>query len=151
MLLISGRELMFGETDGSSFPNGGLRTTHSAGGYLCIDSTSPIFLRGDCIFIPACLVSYKGHALDEKTPLLRAGDALSREGVRLLNLLGYKVKSLQSNIGLEQELFLIPREAYLRRPDLQLCGRTVLGKMPPRGQELGDHCEYQTPLYKMVS
>jgi len=80
-------------------------------------------------------------ALDEKTPLLRSGDALSREGSRLLGLLGYKVKGLQSMIGLEQELFLISREAFLRRPDLQLTGRTITGRMPARGQELCDHCE----------
>lgn len=75
-----GKNLLKGETDGSSYPNGGLRATHRAGGYLSVDPTSPIFLRGDTIFIPACLVSYYGHALDEKTPLLRASDALSREG-----------------------------------------------------------------------
>lgn len=79
--------------------------------------------------------------IDEKTPLLRAGDALSREGTRLLKLLGFEVKSLQSMIGLEQELFLISREAFLRRPDLQLTGRTVIGRLPPRGQELSDHCK----------
>mgnify|MGYP006185926843 CR=1 FL=1 len=99
---FKGTDLLAGETDGSSYPNGGLRTTHEAGGYLAIDPTSPIFLRGDSIFVPACFVSYKGAALDEKTPLLRASDAMSREGVRLLGLLGYKVKSLVSNIGLEQ-------------------------------------------------
>jgi glutamine synthetase len=117
----------------------GLRATHRAGAYLSVDPTSPIFLRGDTIFIPACLVSYYGHALDEKTPLLRASDALSKEGTRLLDLLGYKVKSLQANIGLEQEFFFVPRTAFLKRPDLQLAGRTVLGKFPPRGQEMSDH------------
>ena len=98
-----------GETDGSSYPNGGLRATHAAGGYLAVDPTSPIFLRGDTIFIPSCLVSYYGHALDEKTPLLRATDALSREGARLLNLLGYKggVEGLTVNIGLEQVLYYL--------------------------------------------
>lgn len=138
-----GKNLLKGETDGSSYPNGGLRATHRAGGYLALDSTSPIFLRGDTVFIPSCLVSYYGHALDEKTPLLRAIDALSREGVRLLRLLGYNVSSLRANIGLEQEFFFVPRTAYNRRPDLQLAGRTVMGKMPPRGQELGDH--YMAP------
>jgi glutamine synthetase len=78
--LLVGKNLLKGETDGSSYPTGGLRATHRAGGYLSVDPTSPIFLRGDTIFIPACLVSYYGHALDEKTPLLRASDALSREG-----------------------------------------------------------------------
>jgi glutamine synthetase len=138
---FKGKDLMKGETDGSSYPNGGLRATHTAGGYLSIDPTSPIFLRGDTIFIPACFVSYHGHALDEKTPLLRASDALTKEGARLLNLLGFKggVTSLQTNIGLEQELFLVPRDQYLKRPDLQLTGRTVLGNFPARGQEMCDH------------
>lgn len=140
---FKGKNLLKGETDGSSYPNGGLRATHRAGAYLTVDPTSPIFLRGDTIFIPSCLVSYYGHALDEKTPLLRASDALSREGARLLTLLGYKVKGLQANIGLEQELFLIPRTAYNRRVDLQMSGRTVMGRMPPRGQELSDH--YMAP------
>ena len=87
---FKGKNILKGETDGSSYPNGGLRATHRAGGYLTVDPTSPIFLRGDTIFIPACLVSYYGHVLDEKTPLLRASDALSKEGARLLNLLGFK-------------------------------------------------------------
>eukprot|EP00600_Ochromonadales_sp_CCMP1393_P006390 CAMPEP_0174968086 /NCGR_PEP_ID=MMETSP0004_2-20121128/7934_1 /TAXON_ID=420556 /ORGANISM="Ochromonas sp., Strain CCMP1393" /LENGTH=678 /DNA_ID=CAMNT_0016217271 /DNA_START=128 /DNA_END=2164 /DNA_ORIENTATION=- len=140
---FKGRDLLKGETDGSSYYNGGLRATHTAGGYLSIDPTSPIFLRGDTIFIPACFVSYFGHALDEKTPLLRSGDALTREGTRLLGLLGYKVKSLDTMIGLEQELFLIHRDAYKKRPDLQLSGRTVMGKMAARGQEMSDH--YMAP------
>ena len=120
---FKGKNILKGETDGSSYPNGGLRATHRAGAYLSVDATSPIFLRGDTIYIPACMVSYYGHALDEKTPLLRASDLLSKEGARLLNLLGYKgVTGVQANIGLEQELFLIPRDAYLKRPDLQLTG-----------------------------
>ena len=114
---------------------------HRAGGYLTVDPTSPIFLRGDTIFIPACLVSYYGHALDEKTPLLRASDALSKEGARLLGFKG--IKSLQAELGLEQEFFFVPRNAFLARPDLQLAGRAVIGKMPPRGQELSDH--YMAP------
>lgn len=133
------KNLLKGETDGSSYPSGGLRATHAAGGYLAVDPTSPTFLRGDTIFIPSCLVSYFGHALDEKTPLLRSYDALSTQGKRLLNLLGYKVSGLRANIGLEQEFFLVDREYYLKCPDLQLAGRTVIGRMPPRGQELGDH------------
>jgi glutamine synthetase len=100
---FKGKNILKGETDGSSYPNGGLRATHTAGAYLSVDPTSPIFLRGDTIFIPASMVSYYGHALDEKTPLLRASDALSKQGARLLNLLGYKsVKGLSANIGLEQ-------------------------------------------------
>jgi len=140
---FDGKMLLKGETDGSSYPNGGLRQTHSAAAYLSIDTTSPIFLRGDAIFIPACMVSYHGHALDEKTPLLRASEYMSEHGTRLLSLLGYKVKGLITNIGLEQELFLIPRDAFNKRLDLQLTGRTVIGRMPPRGQEMKDH--YMAP------
>jgi len=136
---LKGKDIMQGETDGSSFQNGGLRDTHCAGGYLAVDPTSPIFLRGDTIFIPAALASYYGHALDEKTPLLRSNDALSREGSRLLKLLGFEVEGLQSNIGLEQEFFLVPRDAFLKRIDLQLTGRTVMGQDAPRGQEMCDH------------
>ena len=141
---FKGKNLLYGETDGSSYLNGGLRGTHCAGGYLTIDPTSPIFLRGDTIFIPAALTSYHGEALDEKTPLLRASDALSKEGARLLGNLGYKVDGLTANIGLEQEIFLIPRDAYIRRMDLQLTGRTVMGKDAPRGQEMCDH--YMAPF-----
>jgi glutamine synthetase len=140
---FQGRNLLFGETDGSSYMNGGLRSTHAAGSYLVIDATSPIFLRDDTIFIPACLTSYTGLALDEKLPLLKAADALSREGVRLLALLGHKTDRVIANIGLEQELFFVDRGAYRKRPDLQMCGRTVLGKDPPRGQEMSDH--YMAP------
>jgi glutamine synthetase len=139
---FSGKQLLRGETDGSSYPSGGLRATHTAAAYLTADASSPIFLRGDTIFIPACMVSFRGHAIDEKLPLLRSGDALSREGARLLNHLGFNVKGLQTMIGLEQELFLIPRDQYLKRPDLQLAGRTVLGRNPPRGQEMCDHCKF---------
>jgi glutamine synthetase len=136
---FKGKNLLYGETDGSSYMNGGLRGTHAAGGYLTIDPTSPVFLRGDTIFIPAALASFHGDALDEKTPLLRACDALSREGARLLGHLGFKTTGLTMNIGLEQEFFLVPRDAYLRRTDLQFAGRTVMGKDAPRGQEMCDH------------
>jgi glutamine synthetase len=139
-----GETLVKGETDGSSYPNGGLRATHTAGGYTIIDPTSPIFMRGDTIHIPCVFISWTGHALDEKTPLLRAEQAMSREGVRLLKNLGYNVKGLQSNIGLEQEFFLIPRDSFARRLDLQMTGRTILGKNAPRGQEMCDH--YFAPL-----
>lgn len=142
---FKGKTLVKGETDGSSYPNGGLRGTHCAGGYLAVDTSSPIFLRGDTIFIPSILVSYYGAALDEKTPLLRANAALDKQGSRLLKKLGLDTSSgIQTNIGLEQEIFLIPRDAYYRRPDLQLTGRTVIGKNAPRGQEMCDH--YMAPL-----
>ena len=101
---FDGGDLVKGETDGSSYPNGGLRATHTAGGYLAIDTSSPIFLRGDTIFIPAVFVSYYGMALDEKTPLLRANEAMSNHGKRLLKLLGLDCGGLKANIGLEQEI-----------------------------------------------
>ena len=142
---FKGKDLIKGETDGSSYPNGGLRGTHCAGGYLCIDPSSPIFLRGDTMFIPSAFVSYYGAALDEKTPLLRANAALNKQGCRLLKHLGLDVSDgLGANIGLEQEIFLIPREAYYKRPDIQLTGRTIMGKDAPRGQEMCDH--YMAPL-----
>jgi len=140
---FKGKDLIRGETDGSSFPNGGLRATHTAGGYLALDTSSSIFLRGDVVFIPSAFVSYYGAALDEKTPLLRANEAMSLEGCRLLKLLGVPESKLEgglvANIGLEQEFFLVPREHYLRRLDLQMSGRTVMGKFAPRGQEMCDH------------
>eukprot|EP00586_Coscinodiscus_wailesii_P001590 CAMPEP_0172484610 /NCGR_PEP_ID=MMETSP1066-20121228/12143_1 /TAXON_ID=671091 /ORGANISM="Coscinodiscus wailesii, Strain CCMP2513" /LENGTH=707 /DNA_ID=CAMNT_0013249255 /DNA_START=68 /DNA_END=2191 /DNA_ORIENTATION=+ len=140
---FKGKTLVKGETDGSSYPNGNLRATHQAGGYLAVDTSSPIFLRGDTIFIPSCLVSYYGKALDEKTPLLRANEALNKEGTRLLKHLGFEAGSVKTNIGLEQEFFLVQREDFYRRPDLQLTGRTIMGKNAPRGQEMCDH--YMAP------
>lgn len=141
---FKGKNLVKGETDGSSYPNGGLRATHKAGGYLAIDTSSPIFLRGDTVFIPSAFVSYYGEALDEKTPLLRANAALSKQGKRLLKHLGLEIDGVKANIGLEQELFFIPRDEYYKRPDLQLTGRTIMGKLAPRGQEMCDH--YMAPL-----
>mmetsp|Transcript_21111 Transcript_21111/g.44358 ORF Transcript_21111/g.44358 Transcript_21111/m.44358 type:complete len:713 (-) Transcript_21111:464-2602(-) len=142
---FKGKTLVKGETDGSSFPNGGLRGTHCAGGYLAVDTSSPILCRGDTIFIPSAFVSYYGSALDEKTPLLRSNSALDKNGSRLFGLLGGDASSgVQANIGLEQEIFLIPREEFYRRPDLQLTGRTIMGKNAPRGQEMCDH--YMAPL-----
>jgi len=142
---FKGKTLVKGETDGSSYPNGGLRGTHQAGGYLAVDTSSPIFLRGDTIFIPSVFVSYYGAALDEKTPLLRANAAIDKHGSRLFSALGLDASSgIVTNIGLEQEIFLIEREDYYRRPDLQLTGRTLIGKDAPRGQEMCDH--YMAPL-----
>jgi glutamine synthetase len=142
---FDGKNLIKGETDGSSYPNGGLRATHQAGGYLALDTSSPIFLRGDTVFIPSAFVSYYGAALDEKTPLLRSNAALSKQGKRLLKHLGLDIgdREVVSNIGLEQEFFLVPREQYYRRPDLQLAGRTIMGRDAPRGQEMCDH--YMAP------
>jgi len=146
---FEGEQLLQGETDGSSYPNGGMRATHTAGGYLSIDPLSPIFLREDTIFIPAAFVSYNGDALDEKTPLHRATQAMSKEGTRLLKLMGYAVDGLINNIGLEQEIFLVPRHAFYRRPDLQFTGRTITGKQPARGQEMSDH--YMAPISRATT
>jgi len=145
---FTGSELIQGETDGSSYQNGGLRATHTAGGYTSLDPTSPIFIRGDTVFIPTVFVSWHGVALDEKTPLLKSMKSVSTEGCRLLKLLGVEVGGIIPNIGLEQEFFLIPREAYYQRPDLQMAGRTVMGRSPPRGQELCDH--YMAPLNQVA-
>ncbi|KAL1495374.1 hypothetical protein AB1Y20_016743, partial [Prymnesium parvum] len=103
-----------------------------------------MFIRNDTLYIPTVFVSFYGKALDEKTPLLRAMEAVSLAGTRLLKLLGHEAKWVKPMIGLEQEFFLVPREAYYKRPDLQLAGRTVMGAFPARGQELSDH--YMAPL-----
>jgi glutamine synthetase len=141
---FKGENLLKGETDGSSFPHGGLRSTNKAGGYLSFDPTSPIFLRGDTIFIPSCFFTYNGDSIDEKIPLHRSSEQLCKEGTRLLNLLGMKnVNKVDAKIGLEQEFFLVPRNAFMKRPDLQMTGRTVLGRLGPRGQDMCDH--YMSP------
>jgi len=145
---FDGGSLLKGETDGSSYLNGGMRATHTAGGYTALDPTCPLFIRGDTVYIPTVFVSWEGQALDEKTPLLRSMKALSVAGKRLLGKLGYEVSGIQPNIGLEQEFFLIPREAYYKRPDLQFAGRTVMGRSPPRGQEMCDH--YMAPLNQVA-
>ena len=118
--------------------SGGMRATHTAG-YTILDPTSPIFIRGDTVYIPTVFVSFYGDALDEKTPLLRAMKAVDVETTRLLKNLGYSVGGVQPNIGLEQEYFLVPRSAFYKRMDLQLTGRTIMGKFAPRGQEMCDH------------
>eukprot|EP00238_Polyblepharides_amylifera_P006290 CAMPEP_0196579046 /NCGR_PEP_ID=MMETSP1081-20130531/16539_1 /TAXON_ID=36882 /ORGANISM="Pyramimonas amylifera, Strain CCMP720" /LENGTH=767 /DNA_ID=CAMNT_0041898483 /DNA_START=79 /DNA_END=2382 /DNA_ORIENTATION=+ len=141
---FSGKQLLQSETDGSSYPNGGMRATHTAAAYLTVDPESPIFLRGDAFFIPACFCSFDGKALDEKIPLHRSVQCMSKASVRLFKNLGVTITGMVNNIGLEQELFLVPREAYFRRLDLQMAGRTVMGKLPPRGQEGSDH--YMGPI-----
>jgi glutamine synthetase len=140
---FKGKELLKGETDGSSYQNGGMRATHTAGGYTVLDPTSPVFLRGDTVYVPTVFVSFYGDALDEKTPLLRSMEALNRETVRLCKNMGYSISGAQPNIGLEQEYFLVPRSAYYKRLDLQMTGRTIMGKLAPRGQEMCDH--YMAP------
>ena len=141
---FSGRELTKGEPDASSFPSGGLRATFEARGYTAWDATSPAFLKrspsGVTLCIPTAFVSYYGHALDKKVPLLRSMEAIGRESLRVLRALGDgKTKRVLPTVGPEQEYFLVDRAMYRKRPDLVLAGRTVFGSMPAKGQELEDH------------
>ena len=144
VLEFNGKELVKGEPDASSFPSGGLRATFEARGYTAWDCTSPAFLREDAIgtvlCIPTAFCSYTGEALDKKTPLLRSMEAISKQAVRVLNLLGDEdVTNVKCSVGPEQEYFLIDREQFLQRDDLIFTGRTLFGHMPPKGQELDDH------------
>jgi glutamine synthetase len=144
LLEFSGKELIKGEPDASSFPSGGIRATFEARGYTAWDPTSPAFLRetdqGATLCIPTAFCSWTGEALDKKTPLLRSMQALSREAVRLLHLIGNTDASrVISTVGGEQEYFLIDRRFYYLRPDLVACDRTLFGARPPKGQELEDH------------
>ena len=137
---FSGKELVRGESDGSSFPNGGLRATFEARGYTAWDPTSSAFVKDGSLFIPTCFFSYTGESLDKKTPLLRSMDEVSREAVRILRLFGDKeTKRVICNVGAEQEYFLLPKDLYAQREDLRLTGRTLFGAQPPKGQELDDH------------
>jgi len=140
---FSGKTLSQSETDGSSFPNGGLRATHTARGYTIWDPSSLPFIinhdTGATLYIPSIFISWKGNALDEKTPLLRASQALNTQGLRLLKATGDSSHSLvRTDAGLEQEFFLVDKEFVLKRPDILQTGRTLLGAAPPRGQELSD-------------
>ena len=143
MLDFSGKELIKGEPDASSFPSGGIRSTFEARGYTAWDPTSPAFLRqepnGSTLCIPTAFCSWTGEALDKKTPLLRSMEALNSQAVRLLRLLGEDVEAVYSTVGVEQEFFLIDRNFFLQRPDLIATGRTLVGARPPKGQELEDH------------
>ncbi len=136
---FSGKELIKGEPDASSFPTGGLRTTFEARGYTAWDPTSDAFIKENTLCIPTTFCSYTGEVLDKKTPLLRSMEALSREACRLLRLLGKEVKRVNATVGCEQEYFLIKRSDYEKRMDLRLCGRTLFGAPAPKGQELSDH------------
>ena len=137
---FSGRELIKGEPDASSFPSGGLRATFEARGYTAWDPTSPAFIKDDCLYIPTAFCSYTGEALDKKTPLLRSMHALNREAVRFLRAMGWAdVTAVTPTVGAEQEYFLIPKELYEQRRDLRYTGRTLFGAMAPKGQELDDH------------
>eukprot|EP00656_Telonema_subtile_P021866 TRINITY_DN2290_c0_g1_i1.p1 TRINITY_DN2290_c0_g1~~TRINITY_DN2290_c0_g1_i1.p1 ORF type:complete len:701 (+),score=206.28 TRINITY_DN2290_c0_g1_i1:81-2183(+) len=133
---FSGAKLFFNETDGSSFPNGGTRDTHTAAAYMSWDRMSPAFINNDTLYIPASFVAWTGAALDEKTPLLRSQNAINEQGLRLLRHLGDNdTKKVVSNVGWEQEFFFIDREMWLERPDLIASGRTLLGAPPARGQQ----------------
>ena len=141
---LSGKELIKGEADGSSFPSGGLRATFEARGYTAWDCTSPAFLKKDAtgvtLCIPTAFCSYGGEALDKKTPLLRSMEAIDKQAVRIFHLFGnMAVKRVIPSVGPEQEYFLVDREKYLQRKDLVYTGRTLFGAMPPKGQEMDDH------------
>ena len=137
---FSGKELIKGEPDASSFPTGGLRATFEARGYTAWDPTSYAFIKDDTLCIPTAFCSYGGEALDKKTPLLRSMEAINRQGMRVLRLFGNGVAGfVKTTCGPEQEYFLIDEDVFLRRPDLVYTGRTLFGAKPPKGQELGDH------------
>ena len=139
MMDFSGKELVRGEPDASSFPNGGLRATFEARGYSAWDPTAFAFIKDGSLCIPTVFCSYSGDALDKKTPLLRSMAAVDRAAVRVLKLFGDDAEKVTPQIGAEQEYFLIDRELYLKRMDLRLCGRALFGAKPPKGQELDDH------------
>ncbi len=137
---FSGKELVRGEPDASSFPSGGLRATFEARGYTAWDPTAFAFVKDGSLYIPTCFFSYTGAALDKKTPLLRSIDEVSRETIRILRLFGDDItRRIVPCVGPEQEYFLIPRDLYAQRPDLRLTGRTLFGAPAPKGQELDDH------------
>ena len=137
---FSGKELVRGEPDASSFPSGGLRATFEARGYTAWDPTSFAFVRDGSLYIPTCFFSYTGESLDKKTPLLRSMDEVSREALRILRLFGdTQTQRVIPCVGAEQEYFLLPKDLYAQREDLRLTGRTLFGAQPPKGQELDDH------------
>lgn len=139
LMELSGKELIKGEPDASSFPNGGLRSTFEARGYTAWDPTSYAFIKDGILCIPTAFCSYNGHALDKKTPLLRSMEEISKQGVRLLSILGKKAERINVSVGPEQEYFLVDTALYEKRKDLFYTGRTLFGARPPKGQELSDH------------
>lgn len=139
ILEFSGKELIKGEPDASSFPNGGLRSTFEARGYTIWDASSYAFVKDDTLCIPTAFCSYSGEALDQKTPLLASIELINKKSTELLNLLGDNVKSVIPAVGAEQEYFLIDEKLFKKRKDLVLTGRTLIGAMPPKRQELNDH------------
>lgn len=137
---FTGKELIKGEPDGSSFPSGGIRATFEARGYTSWDPTSNAFIKENTLCIPTAFCAYGGEALDEKTPVLRSMDALNKQALRIVKLFGMDdVSKIKIDLGPEQEYFLIDREVYEKRPDLMYCGRTLFGTPPPKRQELNDH------------
>ena len=137
---FSGKELIKGEPDASSFPSGGLRATFEARGYTAWDPTSYAFVKDKTLCIPTAFCSYSGEALDKKTPLLRSMQALNKQAMRILKLFGNTdATCVRTSVGPEQEYFLVDKEMYEKRPDLEFCGRTLFGAKPPKGQELDDH------------
>ena len=150
VLEFSGKELIKGEPDASSFPSGGLRATFEARGYTAWDCTSPVFIKSKTLYIPCAFCSYTGETLDKKTPLLRSMEALSKQAVRVLKVLGEtSVQSVTTTLGAEQEYFLIDRSFFEKRLDLVLAGRTLFGAPSPRGQEMEDH--YFGTLHERVA
>ena len=136
---FSGKELIVGEPDASSFPSGGLRATFEARGYTAWDPTSYAFIKGKTLCIPTAFCSYGGDALDKKTPLLRSMEALNKQALRILKLFGTEAKYVHTSVGPEQEYFLVPKELFDKRKDLIYTGRTLFGAKPPKGQEMDDH------------
>ena len=139
LMSFSGKELVQGEPDASSFPSGGLRATFEARGYTAWDPTSPAFIKDEVLCIPTAFISYTGEALDKKTPLLRSQVALANQAKRVLALFGKKATSVITTVGPEQEYFLVKEEDFQKRPDLVLTGRTLFGCAPAKGQELEEH------------
>ena len=139
IMQFSGKSLIKGEPDASSFPSGGIRATFEARGYTAWDPTSYAFIKDGALCIPTAFCSYGGEALDKKTPLLRSMQALDKQALRILKLFGKNVRQVITTVGAEQEYFLIDKQAYLKRPDLVYTGRTLFGARPPKGQELDDH------------
>ncbi|MDC7243016.1 MAG: glutamine synthetase III [Pleomorphochaeta sp.] len=139
ILSFSGKNLISGEPDASSFPSGGLRATFEARGYTAWDPTSYAFIKEETLCIPTAFCSYSGAVLDKKTPLLRSMEAIDKEAKRILKLFGHEVGRVQTTVGPEQEYFLVDKEVYNKRIDLKYTGRTLLGARPPKGQELDDH------------